>query len=222
MSELDRRRLDGRLAAWLILVGALAALAYGNRAAEGKPDRNTVYHYGFAVGGLVQYGILLGIVLLIARGDVRGSLALRRPRSWTRALGLALGVLVGVYVLDLILEPFLNPGREQGLTPTGWDASRAGAFVASFVVIAIVGPIVEETMFRGLGYSLLARFGDAVAIVAVGLAFGLVHGLVDALPILAVFGMGLTYLRARADSIYPCILVHAFFNAIALIVSVTT
>jgi membrane protease YdiL (CAAX protease family) len=214
--------VTGRLAGWLALVGAQTILAYGTRASEGKPDRDAVYHYSLAVSGLIQYAIIFGIVLLIARGRVGELLALRQPPSWPRALGLALALLIGIFILAAILEPFLNPGEEQGLTPSGWDSSRAGAYAASFVVIAFVGPFVEEAAFRGLGYSLLVPFGVWTAILGVGVAFGLVHGLVEGLPILAAFGAFLAFLRARTDSLYPCVVLHSAFNAIALIVAVTT
>ena len=36
---------DGRLGAWLALVGAQILLGYAARATEGKPDRNVVYHW---------------------------------------------------------------------------------------------------------------------------------------------------------------------------------
>ena len=213
--------MSGRLIAWLTLAGVLSLLNYASRATAGKPPKDAVYHYSLAVGGLVQYGLILGLVLLIAEaGRRRELLALRRPVSWSRALGLITLALGGIYILSAALSPFLHPGREQGLEPSGWDASRAGAFVASFVVLAIVGPVVEELQFRGLGYSLLAGYGSTVAIVVVGLTFGLAHGLVEGLPVLAAFGAALAWLRSRTDSVYPCIGLHVAFNSIALLVSV--
>ena len=56
-------------------------------------------------------------------------------------------------------------------------------------------------MFRGAGYSLLARFGQIVAILVTGVTFGLVHGLIEALVVLTAFGIGLAWLRARTDSV---------------------
>ena len=85
--------------------------------------------------------------------------------------------------------------------------------------------IVDEFrsfLFRGLGFSLLAqRRGSATAIVATGLAFGVYHGLVQALPSLVLIGCALAWLRARTRSVYPGMLVHATFNAVALIGAVT-
>ena len=76
-------------------------------------------------------------------------------------------------------------------------------------------------MFRGAGYSLLARFGQVVAILVVGVTFGLVHGLVYGLAALTVFGIGLAWLRAKTESVYPCIVIHCLFNAVALVFAVT-
>ena len=215
--------IRGRLLAWLGFVAALIALAYGSRAAAGKPPKNALYEYSFAAGGLVQYGVMLGIVLLIAMGpESRVLLALRPPISWRRALGSCALVIAGIYILTGIVTPFLHPGREQGLTPSGWEPSHAWAFAANFVVIALVAPFVEELTFRGLGFSLLEPYGRVTAIVVIGILFGLVHGLVEGLPILAAFGAGLAWLRSRTTSVYPGMLVHAAFNAVALTLAVTT
>jgi CAAX protease family protein len=214
--------MSGRLLAWLTLIGAQILLGYATRATQGKTDRNAVYHWSTSVVSVVYYGIFLAIVLAIARDDVRRLLALRLPRSWIRAAGVAGTVIAAVLVLEAVLNPVLHADREQGLTPTRWEPSHAAPFAASFVALAIIGPFVEEATFRGLGYSLLERYGRGVAIVGIGILFGLAHGLVEALPILVALGAGLAYLRARTDSLYPCFIVHAVFNAIALTLAVTT
>jgi len=209
-----------RLAWWSGLVLGLGALQYAGRFSEGEPDRDVLYRYSTAVGGAVVYGVILVVVLVIA-GFRRDLLALRAPRSWKAALGLSVAVLVGVYVAIAILDPFLHAGREQGLTPTGWQPEHAGAYVANFVVVAGLAPLVEELTFRGLGYSLLEGFGRWLAILVVGVAFALDHGLVQAFPELAIFGCALAWLRSRTLSVYPGMAVHATFNAIALIAAVT-
>jgi membrane protease YdiL (CAAX protease family) len=205
------------LLAWVALASVLAALQYAGRLADGETSENILYTWTAFVGGLVQFTIVLGIVLAIARGlPKREVFALKRPLSWGRAAGIAAVVMVVVFALAGILEPIADPGEEQGLLPSEWDPDRAAPFVANFVLVSSVGPIVEELTFRGLGYSLLLPFGWVAAVVAVGVAFGLVHGLVGGLPILVAFGCGLAYLRSRTGSIYPPILLHAGFNATVL------
>jgi CAAX protease family protein len=211
-----------RLAGWTTFVLLFSALNYASRASSGTPDRNVLYRYGTAASGVIQYGLILVIMLAIAHGMAkREAFALWRPRSWPRALGLGAGILVAIYIVSAALNPFLHPGKEQGLTPTGWQPAHAGAFAANFAVVVLVAPVVEELTFRGLGFTLIARFGAWPAILLTGLAFGLAHGLVDGLPVLVLFGCLLAWLRARTDSVYAGMVVHGTFNAIALIAAVT-
>ena len=214
----------GRLWAWLALVGVLTSLNYASRyAVESSKGKSPLYTYSAAIGGLVQLGLILGVVLWIAHGRPwREWLALRRPTSWARALAISVVVLIGVFVLSALLQPLLHPGKEQGLVPQHWRAEFVGPFVFNFVVVALCAPVVEELTFRGLGYTLLSRYGQWTAIVLVGVIFGLAHGLVEALPILVFFGMGLCYLRAKTDSVYPGMVVHAAFNSLVLGVAVAT
>ena len=167
--------------------------------------------------------IVLGIVLLIARGRPKEEyLGLRRPSSWGLARDSQRSSSSASSSSAAILAPLLHPGEEQGLVPRAWHADRAGAFVANFLVVALLAPMVEELTFRGLGYRLLEPFGRWTAILLVGLLFGLAHGLVEALPILAAFGAGLAYVRMRTGSVYPGMIVHAAFNSLVLIVAVAT
>jgi membrane protease YdiL (CAAX protease family) len=210
-----------RLAWWSLLVAFLIAVEYASRFAQAKPDRNALYHYATAAGSAVVYLIMLGIVVLIAGGQ-RRLLALQRPESWPRALGLAILLLIGVYVAVALIDPFLHAGREQGLTPTGWQPSHAAAYAANFAVVAGMAPIVEELTFRGLGFSLLQRFGVWRAILIVGATFALAHGLVQAFPELLIFGCALAWLRWQTGSVYPGMLLHATFNGISLVAAVTS
>jgi len=214
--------VNKRLIAWFAFVASFSALNYAARFASGPEDNTQVaYQWSSAIGGLIEYAVVFGIVLLISRGTpLRETFALRRPRSWWRAIGISLGVLVAVMAVTALLAPFGNADKEQGLTPTAWNSHRVAQFAAFAFVVAVIGPLVEELTFRGLGYSLLEPYGRGRAIIVVGLAFGLVHGLLIGFAIIATFGTGLAYLRSRTGSIYPCVLLHALFNGAALALSV--
>jgi membrane protease YdiL (CAAX protease family) len=211
------------LALWGTFVAAFATLSYTLRFTSGKPPKDLLYKWSTVAGTLFQFAIIAAIIYGIAglSRDRRGVFALQRPTSWRTAIKIGIGVGIGIFILTLILTPLLEPGREQGVTPDTWQPKHAAAYIANGIVVAVVAPIVEELTFRGLGYSLLARYGRWTAIIGTGLAFGLAHGLVDAFPILAAFGFGLAYLRSRVDSVYPGMIVHGLFNAIALTVAVS-
>jgi membrane protease YdiL (CAAX protease family) len=212
-----------RIAGWCLFVVFVSTLQYASRFTNGEPPKDFAYQWISSIGGLVEYGIVLGLALLITRGlDRRRVLGLRRPSSWWRALGISVLVVIALLVASALVAPFGNPGREQGLVPSGWDSHRIAQFTAFASVVTLVGPIVEELMFRGVGYGLLEPFGRTRAIVIVGLAFALIHGLVAGFPVIATFGIGITYLRSRTDSIYPCMVLHASYNALGLALGIGT
>jgi uncharacterized protein len=215
-------RKDGppRLALWLLLVAVLIAIGYASHFASGKPDPQVLYKPSTAVGGLIQDGILLGIVLAIA-GARRDLLALARPRSIRFAAFLVVVWFVVILVFESVYGHLTHPGNEQGLTPAHWEPRHALVYVVNGIVICTVIPFVEEVTYRGLGYSLLERFGRWPAIFAVGLLFGLAHGLVILLPVIVVFGCVLAWIRGRTGSVYPGMLLHAAFNLFALVAAVT-
>ncbi|HET9507904.1 MAG TPA: type II CAAX endopeptidase family protein [Gaiellaceae bacterium] len=217
----ERGSLAAKRVLWLLLVALLAAVAYAGRAQGGDPPEDALYLYSTAISGIVLYGILLGIAVALGRGlPKREFFALRAPASWPRAVGLAFAGYVAILIGAGVLLQVLGAGDEQGLTPEGWDSSRAGAYAANFLAVAFVGPIVEELLYRGAGVSLFAALGALPAVAITSLAFGLAHGLVLALAALVFFGIVTALLRLRTDSIYPCMLVHCAFNATSLVVAV--
>jgi membrane protease YdiL (CAAX protease family) len=212
-----------RLAFWAVFVGLIAAINYygrfsGSRGAGRGTSHQEIYSFTTFVGGMILYAIWLGIVLLIAidRFDL---LALRQPRRWGTALGLGAAVIVAVYAWEVVVSELplpQSPGKEQGITNVHWEPAHAGAFFANLALFAVVAPFVEELTFRGVGQSLLRFLGRAPSIVIVGVAFGLAHGLVEALLVLIPFGIALAWLRDRTNSVLPGMLVHGFFNGAAL------
>jgi membrane protease YdiL (CAAX protease family) len=222
MGRVDQRT-SGALIGWFAFATIFSLLNYSARFSGPEPPKDVAYRWESSIAALVQYALILAIVLLIARGrNKREFFALRRPISWGRATAISIAVIVGIFIMAQALAPFVDPEAEQGLTPTYWDADRIAQFAAYAVAVTIVGPIVEELVFRGAGFRLLEPFGRWTAIVVVGVTFGLVHGLLEGLPIITAFGLGLAYLRSRTHSLYPCVLLHSAFNAVALAIGVTT
>jgi membrane protease YdiL (CAAX protease family) len=221
LGGLDRH--PGRLVGWLAFVGILTALGYGSRLSDVETPDDVAYRYSSSVAALVQYGLMLAILLLIARGlPWRDAFAWRRPASWRRALGLAGLALLAIWAVAAALSPFLDASEEQGLVPKEWDPTRAGAFAAFFVTVTFLAPTVEELTYRGLGFSLLAPYGTWTAILVTGVLFGAAHGLILGLPVLVFFGVAIGVLRHLTESIFPPIVLHAVFNGTALVAAVAT
>lgn len=224
-APLRPRPLYVRLAVWagfvaLIAAGNYAARFTGGGGSSKGVSHQEVYSYATFAGGTIIYAVWLGIVLLICidRFDL---LVLRRPQSWGRALGLGVLVVVTIFAWEAVVSYLPlpeSPGKEQGITDVHWEPAHAGAFAANLVLFAAIAPFVEELTFRGAGQSLLSFLGRWPSIILVGIAFGLAHGLLEALVVLVPFGMALAWLRDRTRSVVPGMFVHGFFNAAALLV----
>jgi membrane protease YdiL (CAAX protease family) len=198
----------------------MIALGYLSRASSGKPDPQVLYEWSTAIGGVIQDSVILLVVLWLSRGNWQ-LLALRRPRSGWAALRLLGMAIVGIYIFEIVYSAIAHPGNEQGLTPSHWEPSHAAAYVVNGIVICTFIPFVEELTFRGLGYSLLEPYGQWLAIVAIGVLFALAHGLILSLPVIAVLGGLLAWIRSRTDSVYPGMALHSLFNFVALVAAVT-
>jgi uncharacterized protein len=204
------------LIAWLSLSTILVALGFAGQA-SGESDPNLFYSYGLAISSVILYAILVGLTVWAATayGDPLDALGLRSfPLKW---MGIAVGLILVVIGFSFVLEPLLHAGEEQGYAPDVWRPERATAFLVNGVVAATVVPFAEELFFRGLGVRVLAFLGSGVAILGTALVFGLGHGLLVALPVLVAFGAALGWVRLRSDSVWPGIVAHGLFNALALV-----
>jgi membrane protease YdiL (CAAX protease family) len=214
----DAQPTGRRLGVWAAIVALLSLVSFvGNLTTE--PEEDFIYQWALGIGTIFQDGILLLVVFLLARPWYGKLLAWRPPISYKRAAGLGAALIAGIYVLAIALSPLFEPGEEQGLVPREFDGDRIAPLVFNSILIVTFVPVVEELMFRGIGLSLLRRYGDKAAVLVSGLAFAGVHGLLEGLVVFTAFGAGLAYLRLRTRSVWPCIAVHAIFNGVALTVA---
>ncbi|TMG71863.1 MAG: CPBP family intramembrane metalloprotease [Chloroflexi bacterium] len=219
MSQVIHR---GRLIAWSIFFAWLAIPSYALRLSgrlEVLPV-DALFRYSTAVGAIVVDAIQLVLVLVIARKlPFRETFALRRPPSWSRAAAIGVVTIVLAYTVAYLAERlFPDLLREQGI-PVYWDGVRAAAWLANLFAIAVFAPLFEESLFRGLGFSLLAPLGVPVAVFVTAVLFTLAHGVIADFPVILVTGLGLGYMRATTGSLFPCIAFHISFNGLGMIAS---
>jgi membrane protease YdiL (CAAX protease family) len=216
----DGARGSGRLLAWAALVGASALLIVAVKLTYDLPD-DVRYRYSTVLFAVVVSALQLAIVLRIAGpDDRRATFGLRRPSwSFTRLALVAVLIVAGMLVL-LAFFPFLQQGEAEG-NGAAWDRDRALPFVLNALVLVVVSPVLEELMFRGLGFTLFERYGRGTVIALTALAFGLFHGQLEQLPALIAFGLAMGYLRSATNSVHPCIATHALLNLIGVVLAMT-
>ena len=204
-------------AIWLGVCAFLVGSAFYLASLGTEDDSEALYDPDLAVAGLIQYTILVLIAIGIARLFPRpiDALGLRRFRArwvWISFVVVAVTLAVGI-----ALEPILHGGEDQGLAPDNWEPDHATAFIVNAAMIVLVAPFVEELFFRGIGVRALTIFGSLAAILLSGVIFGAVHGILGALPPLALFGIGLAWIRVRSASIWPGFIAHATYNGIGML-----
>jgi membrane protease YdiL (CAAX protease family) len=213
----SRARNPVPLAIWFTISAGLIALAFWAQTQDGTTE-DALYDVDLAVNGLFFYGIVVAASLLLALAYRRPLRALGFRRFRLRWLWISFGIVVLTIIVALALEPVLHGGERQGLAPDEWQPEHATAFALNSAVVVLLAPFAEELFFRGLGVRVLAVFGGLAAILVSGVVFGLVHGILGALPPLALFGVGLAWVRLRSASVWPSFIAHAAYNGLGILV----
>ena len=148
-----------------------------------------------------------------------------RPRAWHFGLrGGQLGPTAGFAALGVgafFLFEFLyvhvvhDKNPQTVVEDLGADTNTA-LLVAGAIVVIVVAPICEELFFRGFLFRVLrARLPLWIAAVADGILFGLVHGSLVLLPILAFLGIVLCCVLEQTGTLFATIAIHALNNTIS-------
>jgi membrane protease YdiL (CAAX protease family) len=101
------------------------------------------------------------------------------------------------------------------------DNAHIAMRIALLPVAVLVGPLVEEVLFRGALLAVLrTRLGDGWGIAISAVVFGVIHlpdlgGVWYAVPNLILVGAFCAWLRVRTHSIWPGFVCHAANNSLA-------
>jgi len=149
------------------------------------------------------------------------TLAFRKTDPWMYLLGLLLGVCMHVPADLLQRLVFHFKPRSPEAVQLQIDILRMESPVSRFMIpiaVVILGPAVEELLFRGVLYGGMRRCTSLpVSLFVASALFAGAHqdGLLF-LPFLIVGGV-ITLLRAASGSLWPCLIAHAVFNAVPIV-----
>ncbi len=195
-----------------------------------NPDGSTTITalFPFQATSLVQYSVGIPLLLLAAsrlNTNPLDALALRLPKR----LGWALLIVVALVALEYAIR-FANAallaaaGLEAyatGVSAGLRDAVTREGLAMSIATTAILGPLAEELIFRGMLLQSLAKtrlgFWGAAVLVAVPFAFihGQQYGYLSSIPII-VTGLGFALGLRLTGSLWAPITQHMAVNSIAL------
>jgi membrane protease YdiL (CAAX protease family) len=149
---------------------------------------------------------------------VRGMLSVARTKRTMKVSEFLMLLLVG--------EAFMYVGNVVGTSLNGIFGAFMGGEIENstseliesspiwviLIVAVILGPIVEELIFRKLMMDKFGIYGDRMAIVVSAIAFGIFHGNFYQLFYATLLGLVLGYIYAKTSNILYPILLHMIIN----------
>ena len=200
----------------VVILGLLAVRATG----AGRPEPASLALVVLAGTAVAALGAVR-VHLLRRRGLAWADVGLRRPdRSpWHLAWQIPAVTAAGVAVSMLGLLP-LGAGPDEADDPGGH--AIAADFIAGGPVLAVLGlltvavlvPVAEEVVFRGVVLpAVRARLRAGAGITLAGAVFAVVHLMPPALPYLFVLGVSLCAMAEWYRSIVPGMVLHGVNNA---------
>ena len=93
--------------------------------------------------------------------------------------------------------------------------SQSGYLILFLMYVCLIGPILEEIIFRGFILKSMQKYGNLTAIIVSSILFSMFHlNLVQFInPVL--MGIVLAFITIKSKSIFPAMIAHIFNNTIA-------
>ncbi len=159
-------------------------------------------------------GFVFFLIKVLHRRPIRESLHWHTREKIPVARLIAGGCFLALTVL--IVSTVFPPVAESPLDKLLTTTSSLVVFVIFGIVVA---PLLEEIIFRGFIYTLLADVyspGVAVPVTAIlfaGLHLSQLRGNWPAVLLILVVGYVLTVVRQRSDSLVPSVIMHTAYNS---------
>jgi membrane protease YdiL (CAAX protease family) len=212
------------LASGLVAAQIVIAILYGVWAAAGGDyDKDTAFTI---LATLVQEVIFVGAAVVIARMSGRVTMrdfGLVKAPLWP-TVGKAASVMIGYFIMIAVYSSLVHLTADDAPDKLGAGSGVLGMLIFA-VVVAVMAPIAEELLFRGMIFRSLANgMGVWGGAIVSGLIFGAFHidsfaqsRLLQVVP-LAILGILFALLYAWSGTLYSTIALHATNNSLAVLV----
>lgn len=169
---------------------------------------------------LVQYGMLIGIAYIPAylilwrlprdhrkQGKLSG-------RDFLLCLAACMGVGYGLNLVGTCLNFLIGLLTSKSVFDMNPVADMTLDMTPSMILYTcIVGPFMEELMFRGLLLKRARLFGDRTAVIFTALMFGLMHGNLAQFLYATAIGLILGYVAVKTNGIRYTVIMHMIVNS---------
>jgi len=222
---IDRQRSDKRVSIGLIMLFQVAALLVRSFAQQGLKTGGTDAMIAKHLSALIGFALLCFLMwpLVAAHSSqIRGYF--RRPHSWLRltlssvAIGLILRAMRWASMFAAIFFGIYGPGDAELAVGAAfwWACPPAATLTLSLIVMALLTPVIEEVINRGVILGALVDRGRWPAIVLSAILFTILHR-IDSMPAAFVFGLVAALQMLHYRTLWGCIVAHATYNLSAIL-----
>lgn len=143
------------------------------------------------------------------------------PKTTWEPEGMSFSQLAGFYCMTYALGTVLNllgQGISQAAPAGGTEAlDTLNKMVGTgnligFLIPALIGPVLEELVFRKLMIDRLHHFGESAVILFTALCFGLFHGNLTQFLYAGCVGIFLGYIYCKTRKVIITIVIHMLLN----------
>ncbi len=219
-------RADGRLLMAAVLMVAIMATQFVSSMFFSLTlglftDTPTMPHVA-ALTAITSYAVVLSLVwrnLTAEEGVSITDIGVRAGRfSWPATLGIAILIYLTMSMIAGIYVQTTGYVNEQQITSWVSESLEGDPVVLGLLLVAVVvmGPVVEELVFRGYLQSALAeKMPPWVAVALSSLVFGAFHLELGAFPLLVLAGAGMGAVYQITGALWPAILMHMVSNGLS-------
>jgi membrane protease YdiL (CAAX protease family) len=216
--------------AGFILISLFVGLAIAVSGANFRSIQNNPHDINLlsiAIQVLVDLGLL---AYLVAQMRLRFRSPFWRTIGWRKLdtgrippFAFYSGLILSGFFLSIIVSlgsSLFPPAKNLPIETLFQDRYATVLFMSVAVLLA---PLVEETIFRGYIYPVIARsFGKVWGILATGTLFGLLHasqlwGGWSQIALLVFVGVVLTFARAVSRTVVASFVIHTSYNSVQVI-----
>ncbi|HCW80098.1 MAG TPA: hypothetical protein DG942_03205 [Ruminococcaceae bacterium] len=130
------------------------------------------------------------------------------------------GSTIGSSIVDALRAAFSPLGfhtQQPDFSLTG----NQGADIVLILYVCLIGPVLEETLFRGMILQSLRPWGDWFAVIVSSIIFGLSHmNIAQCIPVIMI-GIVLGFAAVKTESVFPSMLLHIINNTAAIVITVS-
>lgn len=176
--------------------------------------------YSGVIWIVFSFCITLIIVLFLLRKEMRDMHAARNLASPGISVFWAiLGVFLALFAQSLAASIESMLGIEMGSENTQQILGLIESFPIVILVSSIIGPILEEIVFRKIIFgSLYKKFNFIIAALISSVIFGLVHAEIEHLLLYSAMGFTFAFLYVKTKRIIVPIFAHVAMNTFVVLV----